>query len=118
MWIASLFSISNVFIIFNDFLVLPHYSSYANNNFINGNSNSNQLTDNQNNSYHYNNWIMELSPHSLTLNEDTYNQISEQKRPIFVFEWLRFLDKVLVNANKADIKGCQKKLVEQLTAQM
>jgi hypothetical protein len=60
---------------------------------------------------------MELA-HSLTLNEEAYNQLSEQKRPIFVFEWLRFLEKVLVNANKADIKGCQKKMVEQLTTQM
>ncbi|XP_037925116.1 HEAT repeat-containing protein 5B isoform X5 [Hermetia illucens] len=57
---------------------------------------------------------MELS-HSLTLNEEALNQIPEQKRPVFVFEWLRFLDKVLVAAQKSDIKGCQKKLVEQLT---
>ncbi|XP_055550185.1 HEAT repeat-containing protein 5B isoform X2 [Wyeomyia smithii] len=57
---------------------------------------------------------MELS-HSLTLNEDALSQIPEQKRPVFIFEWLRFLDKVLVAAQKSDIKGCQKKLVEQLT---
>jgi HEAT repeat-containing protein 5 len=57
---------------------------------------------------------MELS-HSLTLNEEALNQIPEQKRPVFVFEWLRFLDKVLVAAQKNDIKSCQKKLVEQLT---
>ncbi|XP_052870184.1 HEAT repeat-containing protein 5B isoform X2 [Anopheles cruzii] len=57
---------------------------------------------------------MELS-HSLTLNEDALAQIPEQKRPVFIFEWLRFLDKVLVAAQKSDIKGCQKKLVEQLT---
>uniref|UniRef100_A0A182QPM0 HEAT repeat-containing protein 5B n=1 Tax=Anopheles farauti TaxID=69004 RepID=A0A182QPM0_9DIPT len=57
---------------------------------------------------------MELS-HSLTLNEAALNQLPEQKRPVFIFEWLRFLDKVLVAAQKSDIKGCQKKLVEQLT---
>lgn len=57
---------------------------------------------------------MELS-HSLILNEEAYNQLPEQKRPVFVFEWLRFLDKVLVSAHKADIKQSQKKLVEQLT---
>ncbi|XP_050067874.1 HEAT repeat-containing protein 5B [Anopheles maculipalpis] len=57
---------------------------------------------------------MELS-HSLTLNETALNQLPEQKRPVFIFEWLRFLDKVLVAAQKSDIKGCQKKLVEQLT---
>ncbi|KAL7035637.1 hypothetical protein ACKWTF_008482 [Chironomus riparius] len=94
--------------------LMQRISSYASiTNSIN--NNSNQLTDNQEEeSYHY---IMELS-HSLTLNEEAYNQIPPEKRPVFVFEWLRFLEKVLVNANKADIKGCQKKLVEQLTAHM
>uniref|UniRef100_A0A1B6GMZ3 HEAT repeat-containing protein 5A n=1 Tax=Cuerna arida TaxID=1464854 RepID=A0A1B6GMZ3_9HEMI len=58
--------------------------------------------------------MMELS-HSLTLNEEALVQLPESKRPVFVFEWLRFLDKVLIAAQKNDIKGCQKKLVEQLT---
>lgn len=43
--------------------------------------------------------MMELS-HSLTLNEDALNQIPEAKRPVFVFEWLRFLEKVLIAAQK------------------
>ena len=43
--------------------------------------------------------MMELS-HSLVLNEDALKQIPEAKRPVFVFEWLRFLDKVLVAAQK------------------
>lgn len=57
---------------------------------------------------------MELA-HSLLLNEDALAQITEAKRPVFIFEWLRFLDKVLVAANKLDVKEKQKKLVEQLT---
>ncbi|XP_063347153.1 HEAT repeat-containing protein 5B isoform X2 [Pelmatolapia mariae] len=57
---------------------------------------------------------MELA-HSLLLNEDALSQITEAKRPVFIFEWLRFLDKVLVAANKVDVKEKQKKLVEQLT---
>ncbi|CAL4124932.1 unnamed protein product, partial [Meganyctiphanes norvegica] len=61
--------------------------------------------------------MMELS-HSLTLNEDALKQLPPAKRPIFVFEWLRFLDKVLEAAHKSDIKGCQKQLVEQLVGQM
>lgn len=100
-----------------DSFLLLYYSSYATiTNSINNNNISNQIVDNQHeeNSYHY---IMELS-HSLTLNEEAYNQIPSEKRPVFVFEWLRFLEKVLVQANKADIKGCQKKLVEQLTSHM
>lgn len=42
---------------------------------------------------------MELS-HSLTLNEEALGQLPPSKRPIFVFEWLRFLDKVLEAAHK------------------
>ncbi|GFY47468.1 HEAT repeat-containing protein 5B [Trichonephila inaurata madagascariensis] len=61
--------------------------------------------------------MMELS-HSLILNEEALQQIPEPKRPVFIFEWLRFLDKVLVAAQKSDIKGCQKKLVEQLIKQI
>lgn len=86
---------------------------FAFSSHINTNNNNHDETDNQEESYHN----MELS-HSLTLNEEAYNQIPEQKRPVFVFEWLRFLDRVLVAAQKSDIKGCQKKLVEQLTTHL
>lgn len=43
--------------------------------------------------------MMELS-HSLILNEEALQQIPEPKRPVFIFEWLRFLDKVLIAAQK------------------
>lgn len=45
---------------------------------------------------------MELS-HSLTLNEEAFNQIPDHKKPVFVFEWLRFLDKILVAAQKVSV---------------
>lgn len=61
--------------------------------------------------------MMELS-HSLTLNEEALAQINEAKRPLFVLEWLRFLDKILAASQKSDIKGCQKTLVEQLIKQV
>lgn len=57
---------------------------------------------------------MELA-HSLLLNEEALAHVTEAKRAVFIFEWLRFLDKVLVAANKVDVKEKQKKLVEQLT---
>lgn len=60
---------------------------------------------------------MELA-HSLLLNEEALKKVPESKRPVFVFEWLRFLDKVLAAAQKSDIKGSQKTLVEQLTSQI
>ena len=47
---------------------------------------------------------MELA-HSLLLNEDALAQITEAKRPVFIFEWLRFLDKVLVAANKVVLQS-------------
>ncbi|XP_038207132.1 HEAT repeat-containing protein 5B isoform X1 [Zerene cesonia] len=56
---------------------------------------------------------MEVS-HSLTLNETALQQLPDDKKPHFIFEWLRFLDKVLVAAHKSDIKNCQQKLVAQL----
>ncbi|XP_074651872.1 HEAT repeat-containing protein 5B-like [Tubulanus polymorphus] len=62
-------------------------------------------------------FVMELA-HSLLLNEEALKRISENKRPVFVFEWLRFLDKVLVAAQKSDINESQKKLVAQLTNQI
>lgn len=43
--------------------------------------------------------MMELS-HSLTLNEEALKGLPQAKRPIFIFEWLRFLDKVLEAAQK------------------
>lgn len=56
---------------------------------------------------------MDMS-HSLTLNEVALQQLPDDKKPHFIFEWLRFLDKVLVAAQKSDIKSCQQKLVAQL----
>lgn len=47
---------------------------------------------------------MELA-HSLLLNEEALKKIPDSKKPVFVFEWLRFLDKVLVAAQKVQIYG-------------
>lgn len=54
--------------------------------------------------------------HGLLLNEEFYSKLSDAKKPAFFFEWLQFLQKLLVAASKADIKEKQKPLVEQLTA--
>lgn len=40
------------------------------------------------------------SSHSLILNEDAFKQIPDHKKPVYVFEWLRYLDKGLVAAQK------------------
>lgn len=54
----------------------------------------------------------------LTLNEEVLSKLSEQNRSIYVFEWLQYLDKTLGTAPKAVLKQTQKKLVEQLLAQI
>ncbi|KAB7498931.1 HEAT repeat-containing protein 5B [Armadillidium nasatum] len=61
--------------------------------------------------------MMEMS-HSLTLNEQALSELKPAQRPIFIFEWLHFLDKILEAAQKSDIKECQKQLVTQLVGQM
>ncbi|XP_051502390.1 HEAT repeat-containing protein 5A isoform X1 [Myxocyprinus asiaticus] len=53
--------------------------------------------------------------HSLLLNEETCSQLREHQRAEFVFEWLRFLKKLLPTTDRADVKQNQKRLVEQLT---
>lgn len=45
---------------------------------------------------------MELA-HSLLLNEEALSKIPDNKKNVFVFEWLRFLDKVLAAAQKVSL---------------
>ncbi|XP_054827797.1 HEAT repeat-containing protein 5A [Eublepharis macularius] len=58
---------------------------------------------------------MELA-HSLLLNEEIYNQLGEFQKAEFIFEWLRFLEKLLPATSRADIREKQNKLIEQLTS--
>ncbi|KAJ8391412.1 hypothetical protein AAFF_G00090420 [Aldrovandia affinis] len=53
--------------------------------------------------------------HSLLLNEEACGQLGEQQKAEFVFEWLRFLKKLLAAVDRTDVKRNQKRLVEQLT---
>ncbi|XP_015463527.3 HEAT repeat-containing protein 5A isoform X2 [Astyanax mexicanus] len=54
--------------------------------------------------------------HSLLLNEDACGRLGEHQRAEFIFEWLRFLKKLLPAADRADVRKNQKQLAEQLTA--
>ncbi|KAM6181817.1 HEAT repeat-containing protein 5A isoform 2-T2 [Erethizon dorsatum] len=56
---------------------------------------------------------MELA-HSLLLNEDACSQLSEVQKAEFIFEWLRYLEKLLIATSRNDLKEKQKILVEQL----
>lgn len=44
--------------------------------------------------------MMMEAPQSLTLNEEALQQIPDHNKPVYIFEWLRYLDKVLVTAQK------------------
>ncbi|CAD5225791.1 unnamed protein product [Bursaphelenchus okinawaensis] len=52
---------------------------------------------------------------SLLLNEQALKECPDQNKPIFFYEWLRYLDKILPVTQKADLKSVQQKLVELLT---
>jgi hypothetical protein len=56
------------------------------------------------------------SAHSLLLNESVYKTLaSDKKRPLFLHEWLSYLDKHLpTTISKQDIKLHQSKLISQL----
>lgn len=56
---------------------------------------------------------MELA-HSLLLNEEASNQLGDVQKAEFVFEWLRYLEKLLLATNRDDVREKQKALVEQL----
>lgn len=56
---------------------------------------------------------MELA-HSLLLNEEASNQLGAVQKAEFIFEWLRYLEKLLLATNREDVREKQKTLVGQL----
>ncbi|XP_051001840.1 HEAT repeat-containing protein 5A [Acomys russatus] len=56
---------------------------------------------------------MELA-HSLLLNEEASSQLGEVQKAEFIFEWLRYLEKLLLATSRNDVRENQKTLVEQL----
>ncbi|XP_012902898.2 HEAT repeat-containing protein 5A isoform X6 [Mustela putorius furo] len=56
---------------------------------------------------------MELA-HNLLLNEEVYNQLGEVQKAEFIFDWLSYLEKLLLATSRSDVKEKQKTLVEQL----
>uniref|UniRef100_A0A8C3YRM5 HEAT repeat-containing protein 5A n=1 Tax=Catagonus wagneri TaxID=51154 RepID=A0A8C3YRM5_9CETA len=56
---------------------------------------------------------MELA-HSLLLNEEACNQLGEVQKAEFRFDWLRYLEKLLLATSRSDVREKQKTLVEQL----
>ncbi|XP_044621378.2 HEAT repeat-containing protein 5A isoform X3 [Equus asinus] len=56
---------------------------------------------------------MELA-HSLLLNEEACSQLGEVQKAEFLFDWLRYLDKLLLSTSRSVVRERQKTLVEQL----
>uniref|UniRef100_A0AAY4A7U5 HEAT repeat-containing protein 5A n=1 Tax=Denticeps clupeoides TaxID=299321 RepID=A0AAY4A7U5_9TELE len=59
--------------------------------------------------------------HTLLLDEEACGQLGEHQRPDFIYEWLRFLSKLLPAADRvisAEVRRKQKRLVEQLVGVM
>ncbi|GAA48430.1 HEAT repeat-containing protein 5A [Clonorchis sinensis] len=51
---------------------------------------------------------------SLLLDDTLYERLSEVKKPVFIFDWLRSLEKALPNVDKKAIREVQEDLVQQL----
>jgi len=45
--------------------------------------------------------MLELAQ-NLILNEDALNSLPEKNRPVFIYEWLCFLNKILIAAQKVN----------------
>ncbi|VDL64075.1 unnamed protein product [Nippostrongylus brasiliensis] len=56
--------------------------------------------------------------HSLLLNEDALRQCPDAKKPVFLYEWLRYLDRILPVTQRSDLKSIQSQLVQQLLSRL
>ncbi|CAB3397442.1 unnamed protein product [Caenorhabditis bovis] len=56
--------------------------------------------------------------HSFLLNEEAFEACPESKRSIFIYEWLRYLDRILPITERDDLKNVQKKLQLQLESRL
>ena len=58
---------------------------------------------------------IETAAHSILLNESVYKTLAaDKKRPLFLHEWLCYLEKQLPTVDKTEIKKIQPKIINQL----
>ncbi|VDO06350.1 unnamed protein product [Rodentolepis nana] len=60
---------------------------------------------------------MDLQP-GLLLNDEAFARVPEQNKPVFIYDWLRSLDRRLSQSTKSDVKNVQSALIDQLMAQV
>ncbi|CAI4225162.1 unnamed protein product [Auanema sp. JU1783] len=56
--------------------------------------------------------------HSLLLNEEALKVCPDPKKPIFIYEWLRYLDSILPVTQRVDLKSVQEQLLKQLESRV
>ncbi|KAJ1347296.1 hypothetical protein KIN20_002322 [Parelaphostrongylus tenuis] len=59
-----------------------------------------------------------MESHGLLLNEEALKNCPDAKKPVFVYEWLRYLDRILPVTQKADLRAIQPQLVQQLVSRL
>ena len=62
--------------------------------------------------------VTRMENSTLTLNEEALQTMPETKRPVFIYSWLRRLERNLNTVNRQDVKEAQKTLVAQLMAEV
>ncbi|CAD6191636.1 unnamed protein product [Caenorhabditis auriculariae] len=56
--------------------------------------------------------------HSLLLNEEAFKACPDAKKAVFVYEWLRYLDRILPVTQRTDLKSVQRDLQRQLESRL
>ena len=54
----------------------------------------------------------------LLLNDASFARVPEQNKPVFIYEWLRSLDRRLSQSTKSEVRNVQQALTDQLMAQV
>ncbi|VDD83197.1 unnamed protein product [Mesocestoides corti] len=54
----------------------------------------------------------------LLLNDAAFARVTEQNKPVFIYDWLRSLDRRLSQSTKTDVKNVQQSLTDQLMVQV
>nr|CDS27095.1 HEAT repeat containing protein 5B [Hymenolepis microstoma] len=54
----------------------------------------------------------------LLLNDAAFARVPEQNKPVFIYDWLRSLDRRLSQSTKTDVRNVQSALIDQLMAQV
>lgn len=60
----------------------------------------------------------DMDQSSILLNEEALAKCPDPSKQAFIYEWLRYLIRILPTTLKTDLKNCQQKLIEQLLSRI